>query len=242
MPETDELRMNGAHPLLHLRSVSRWFDEGTSRRAVLNSADLVLASGEVVALLGASGSGKSTLLNLAAGIDRPDAGEVCFDGRDLARLDERERTRTRRRHVGIVFQFFNLVPTLTVAENARLPLELNGLADAVGRARVARLLDAVGLAPAQRRYPGELSGGEQQRVALVRALAHRPALLLADEPTGALDAGNGARVLELLLGLAREHAGAVLIVTHAAEVAAAADRCLRLADGRLHALPPGTVA
>ncbi|HMV37930.1 MAG TPA: ABC transporter ATP-binding protein [Plasticicumulans sp.] len=228
--------MTAPSPLLQLRKVCRGYAEGHGQRPVLAGAELALLPGEVVALLGASGSGKSTLLNLAAGIDLPDAGEVCFDGRDLARLSETARTRLRRRQVGIVFQFFNLVPTLTVAENARLPLELNGLADAAGLARVASLLDAVGLADASRRWPGELSGGEQQRVALVRALVHRPKLLLADEPTGALDAENGARVLDLLLRLAREHAATVLIVTHAAEVAAAADRRLRLADGRLHAV------
>ena len=228
--------MTAPSPLLQLRKVCRGYAEGHGQRPVLAGAELALLPGEVVALLGASGSGKSTLLNLAAGIDLPDAGEVCFDGRDLARLSETARTRLRRRQVGIVFQFFNLVPTLTVAENARLPLELNGLADAAGLARVAALLDAVGLADAVRRWPGELSGGEQQRVALVRALVHRPKLLLADEPTGALDAENGARVLDLLLRLAREHAATVLIVTHAAEVAAAADRRLRLADGRLHAV------
>ncbi|HND97761.1 ABC transporter ATP-binding protein [Plasticicumulans sp.] len=228
--------MTAPSPLLQLRKVCRGYAEGHGQRPVLAGAELALLPGEVVALLGASGSGKSTLLNLAAGIDLPDAGEVCFDGRDLARLSETARTRLRRRQVGIVFQFFNLVPTLTVAENARLPLELNGLADAAGLARVAALLDAVGLADAARRWPGELSGGEQQRVALVRALVHRPKLLLADEPTGALDAENGARVLDLLLRLAREHAATVLIVTHAAEVAAAADRRLRLADGRLHAV------
>ncbi|HNM42694.1 ABC transporter ATP-binding protein [Plasticicumulans sp.] len=228
--------MTAPSPLLQLRKVCRGYAEGHGQRPVLAGAELALLPGEVVALLGASGSGKSTLLNLAAGIDLPDAGEVCFDGRDLARLSETARTRLRRRQVGIVFQFFNLVPTLTVAENARLPLELNGLADAAGLARVASLLDAVGLADAARRWPGELSGGEQQRVALVRALVHRPKLLLADEPTGALDAENGARVLDLLLRLAREHAATVLIVTHAAEVAAAADRRLRLADGRLHAV------
>ena len=228
--------MTAPSPLLQLRKVCRGYAEGHGQRPVLARAELALLPGEVVALLGASGSGKSTLLNLAAGIDLPDAGEVCFDGRDLARLSETARTRLRRRQVGIVFQFFNLVPTLTVAENARLPLELNGLADAAGLARVASLLDAVGLADASRRWPGELSGGEQQRVALVRALVHRPKLLLADEPTGALDAENGVRVLDLLLRLAREHAATVLIVTHAAEVAAAADRRLRLADGRLHAV------
>ena len=228
--------MTAPSPLLQLRKVCRGYAEGHGQRPVLAGAELALLPGEVVALLGASGSGKSTLLNLAAGIDLPDAGEVCFDGRDLARLSETARTRLRRRQVGIVFQFFNLVPTLTVAENARLPLELNGLADAAGLARVAALLDAVGLADAARRWPGELSGGEQQRVALVRALVHRPKLLLADEPTGALDAENGARVLDLLLRLAREHAATVLIVTHAAEVAAAADRRLRLADGRLYAV------
>ncbi|HMW41370.1 MAG TPA: ABC transporter ATP-binding protein [Plasticicumulans sp.] len=228
--------MTAPSPLLQLRKVCRGYAEGHGQRPVLAGAELALLPGEVVALLGASGSGKSTLLNLAAGIDLPDAGEVCFDGRDLARLSETARTRLRRRQVGIVFQFFNLVPTLTVAENARLPLELNGLADAAGLARVASLLDAVGLADAARRWPGELSGGEQQRVALARALVHRPKLLLADEPTGALDAENGARVLDLLLRLAREHAATVLIVTHAAEVAAAADRRLRLADGRLHAV------
>ena len=219
---------------VEVRSVSKAFDEGQRRREVLSDLSLTVAPGEVVALVGRSGSGKSTLLNVIAGIDRPSAGTIAIDGQEVSALGERERTLFRRRHMGFVFQFFNLLPTLTVEENVLLPLELVGRAGgAAARAQVARLLGAVGLADRGAAFPDRLSGGEQQRVAVARALAHQPGLVLADEPTGALDGQTGQTVLELLLALARDRQRSVILVTHSREVARAADRVLVLESGRL---------
>jgi len=221
---------------VEVRSVSKAFDEGERRRDVLSDLSLTVAPGEVVALVGRSGSGKSTLLNVIAGIDRPSAGRIAVDGQVVSELAERERTLFRRRHMGFVFQFFNLLPTLTVEENVRLPLELVGRGgDGAARAQVARLLGAVGLADRAGAFPDRLSGGEQQRVAVARALAHDPGLVLADEPTGALDGQTGQTVLELLLSLARDRQRSVILVTHSREVARAADRVLVLESGRLSA-------
>jgi putative ABC transport system ATP-binding protein len=218
---------------VELRSVSKAYDEGDRRREVLCDLTLDVADGEVVALVGRSGSGKSTLLNIIAGIDRPSAGTISVDGQRVSALSERERTLFRRRRLGFVFQFFNLLPTLTVEENVRLPLELVGRG--AERAPVERLLAAVGLADRAGTFPDRLSGGEQQRVALARALAHDPALVLADEPTGALDSDTGRTVLALLLELARAKGRTVILVTHSQEVARAADRVLVLESGRLGA-------
>ena len=220
-----------AGPLLRVKGLGRDFREGERQRSVLRGVDLQVARGEIVALLGRSGSGKSTLLNLLSGIDDPDHGEIHMDGVVLSALSEPERTLFRRHHIGFVYQFFNLIPTLTVAENVRLPLEL------VGRRRdtvaAARMLEEVGLQERADTFPDRLSGGEQQRVAIARALVHRPALVLADEPTGNLDAENGRRVLELLQRLVRARTQTLVLVTHSQEVAAIADRALWLRDGRL---------
>ena len=219
--------------LLQVQGLRRDFREGERTRSVLHNADVEVARGEIVALLGRSGSGKSTLLNLLSGIDHPDAGSIVMDGVRLDRLSERQRTLFRRHHIGFVYQFFNLIPTLTVAENVRLPLEL------VGRDRVeetaAQMLAEVELAQRAEAYPDRLSGGEQQRVAIARALVHDPPLILADEPTGNLDADSGARVLALLQRLVRERRQTLILVTHSREVAAIADRVLLLEDGRLAA-------
>jgi putative ABC transport system ATP-binding protein len=216
---------------VELRSVSKAFEEGGQRREVLRELSLSVAPGEVVALVGRSGSGKSTLLNVIAGIDRPTSGTITVDGALVSALPERERTLFRRRRLGFVFQFFNLLPTLTVEENVLLPLELVGRGSE--RAQVERLLKAVGLGDRGGAFPDRLSGGEQQRVAVARALAHDPGLVLADEPTGALDGHTGEVVLELLLGLARDGRRSVLLVTHSREVARAADRVLVLESGQL---------
>jgi putative ABC transport system ATP-binding protein len=186
-----------------------------------------------VALLGPSGSGKSTLLNLISGIDTPDRGRVLIGGVPLNEVSERERTLFRRRHIGFVFQFFNLLPTLTVEENLLLPLELTGdLGDKdLGKAR--ELLEHVGLGPRGNAFPDRLSGGEQQRVAVARALIHEPDLVLADEPTGNLDSETGGRILHLLTTLARERGVTLLVVTHSSEIARAADRVLQIRDGGL---------
>ncbi len=184
-------------------------------------------------LIGRSGSGKSTLLNVMAGIDRPTAGAVLVDGTDLTALDEQALTRFRRAHVGFVFQFFNLIPLLTVEENLILPLDLNGRADAKGLVRARELLDRVGLGGRGDSYPERLSGGEQQRVAIARALIHDPALILADEPTGNLDAETAADVLDVLDTLAREAGRTVVMVTHSREVVGVADRIFAIERGAL---------
>jgi putative ABC transport system ATP-binding protein len=221
-------------PAVRLEQVSKSFVEGGRTREVLRGISLTVAGGELVALVGRSGSGKSTLLNLVAALDRPTAGTLEVGGRELGGLDERARTLFRRRHVGFVFQFFNLLPTLTVEENVLLPLELCGRRmDAPARAEARRLLAAVGLEDRGGSFPDRLSGGEQQRVAVARALVHDPSLVLADEPTGALDSDTGRAVLDLLVALARDRGKAVLLVTHSEAVAAAADRVLVLDSGRL---------
>jgi putative ABC transport system ATP-binding protein len=219
-----------AEPLIRLRGVEKAYDDGSTRHEVLAGVDLDVLPGELVALLGPSGSGKSTLLNLVAGLDAPDAGTVHVAGRDVARLDERGRTLLRRHEIGFVFQFFNLVPTLTVLENIRLPLELTGRRD--GDAALA-LLERTGLGHRARAFPEELSGGEQQRVAVARALAHGPRLVLADEPTGNLDASTGAVVLDLLAELVRERGTTMLVATHSSAVVERAGRVVALEEGRL---------
>jgi len=219
------------------------FDEPGRRREVLRGASLTVGPGELVALVGRSGSGKSTLLNLIAGIDRPSSGRISIGDVDVSALGERDRSIFRRRHIGFVFQFFNLIPTLTVEENVRLPLELGPAAASADRARARELLGAVGLGDRPGAFPDQLSGGEQQRVAIARALVHRPALLLADEPTGALDSETGSRVLRLLIELGRSGRTTTLLVTHSDEVARAADRTLIVEDGvvRPRASPEGAL-
>jgi putative ABC transport system ATP-binding protein len=231
-------------PAVELLHVSKTYREGDSERAVLDDVSVAIEPGEIAVLVGRSGSGKSTLLNLIAGIDRPTSGRVVVDGTDLTALDEDTRTRFRRRRIGFVFQFFNLVPLLTVEENLLLPLELNGLADAAGVARARRLLERVGLGGRGASLPDRLSGGEQQRVAIARALVHEPALVLADEPTGTLDAETATAVLALLDGLAREGGKTVVMVTHSREVVGVADRIFSVKRGRLVEEPaaPGAAA
>jgi putative ABC transport system ATP-binding protein len=200
---------------------------------VLDGVDLDIRRGETVALRGRSGSGKSTLLNLIGGIDAPDAGSVTVAGIDLTRLAERERTLFRRKHIGFIYQSFNLVSTLNVADNIRLVLELNKVPAAQASARIAELLASVGLANRAESYPDVLSGGEQQRVAIARALAHEPAVLLADEPTGNLDEASAEGVLGLLDKLVRDSSHTMLIATHSQHVASLCDRVLELHNGRL---------
>ena len=222
-----------APPAVELRQLSKTYREGEAARIVLREVSVTIASGEIVVLVGRSGSGKSTLLNLIAGIDRPSAGSVSVNGTDLTALDEQTRTRFRRRHIGFVFQFFNLIPLLTVEENLLLPLDLNGRADASGVARARALLERVGLGGRGDSFPERLSGGEQQRVAIARALIHDPTLILADEPTGNLDADTAAIVLDLLDTLAREAGRTVLMATHSREVIGVADRIFTMERGAL---------
>jgi putative ABC transport system ATP-binding protein len=219
-----------ADTLLSVHGLTRAFEEGARRRVVLDGLDLEVGRGERVALLGRSGSGKSTLLNLVSGIDLPDAGEVRIGGTNLTALGERERTLYRRRHIGFVYQFFNLLPTLTVEENVRLPLALTGTADL---APAHALLERVGLRDRAGAFPDRLSAGEQQRVALARALVHRPLLVLADEPTGSLDAETGRQMLALLDELTRERGATLILVTHSREVTRLTERVLLLEGGRI---------
>jgi putative ABC transport system ATP-binding protein len=216
---------------VEVRGLRKAVAEGTARHAILDGVDLTLAPGAAVALLGRSGAGKTTLLNLIAGLDLPDAGTVAVAGQGLDALGEAGRARLRQRRIGFVFQAFHLLPTLTVAENVALPLDLQGRLDAAGRARVAELLQRIGLPERAGAFPAVLSGGEQQRVALARALVTAPAVVLADEPTGNLDDEAAAAVLSLL----RELRGrsALLLATHSARAAAICDRTLRLEHGRL---------
>jgi putative ABC transport system ATP-binding protein len=219
--------------VVEVRDVVRRFQEGDRVHTVLDGADLTLEAGEFAVLLGPSGSGKSTLLNLVSGMDAPDAGSVRIRGTEITGLSERDRTLFRRRHIGFVFQFFNLLPTLTVEENLLLPIELKGAVDASSQERARHLLDAVGLGGRGSSFPDRLSGGEQQRVALARALVHRPDLVLADEPTGNLDEETGERVLELLDRLVRDEGATLLAVTHSRALADRADRVLTLDHGRV---------
>jgi putative ABC transport system ATP-binding protein len=214
---------------IQISGLTRTF--GSTR--VLDGVDLTIAPGECVALVGRSGAGKSTLLHLLAGIDRPDSGGVRYDDADLTALDEDRRTAFRRRHLGLVFQSYNLVPSLTALDNLRLPLELNGVAARDARARAAAMLTQLDLAELSGRYAEQLSGGQQQRVAVARALVHKPTVLLADEPTGSLDADNAAAVMRLLIGACRERGASLVIATHAQEVMGQADRLLRIEAGRL---------
>lgn len=216
-----------------IRNLRKRYAEGDEQRVIFADLNLDINRGEFIALLGQSGSGKSTLLNLLGGIDLPDAGAIRVDGQIIAGLNEAERTRFRRRHIGFVFQFFNLIPTLTVEENLLLPLELNGLTTAEQRDRALELLDHIGLGNRRRSFPERLSGGEQQRLAIARAVVHRPALLLADEPTGNLDTATGERILELLLNLHRQSGTTVIMVTHSQDVATRADRVLYLDAGHI---------
>jgi putative ABC transport system ATP-binding protein len=209
------------------------YREGGRSHVILNRANLSVPAGEFVALLGPSGSGKSTLLNLVSGIDTPDEGEVRVGGTSLTGLSERDRTLFRRNHIGFVFQFFNLLPTLTVEENLLLPLELTGAVGEAEGERATRLLQRVGLSGRGGAFPDRLSGGEQQRVAVARALIHDPRLVLADEPTGNLDAETGAAVLDLMEDLTRAAGKTLLVVTHSGEVAARARRVFRIRNGAL---------
>ena len=225
-----------ASSLVELRRVGKSYREGDRLHRVLADVDTRLARGEITILLGRSGSGKSTLLNLLSGIDLPDEGDVVIDGVAINRLSEAARTGFRRRRIGFVFQFFNLIPTLTVAENLLLPLELNGRRDDADR--VTELLSAVGLADRAATFPDRLSGGERQRVAIARALVHDPDLILADEPTGNLDIETGVQVLELLDRLTRQAGKTMVMATHSRRVVGVADRILRIEGGHLEEVAP----
>jgi putative ABC transport system ATP-binding protein len=216
-----------------LEKIDLSLGRGAARVHILKGISLSIGSGEAVGLVGPSGSGKSTLLMTMAGLERPDSGRVVVDGTDLAQLDEDALARFRGRRVGIVFQSFHLVPTMTALENVALPLELADEADAFGRA--AQELRAVGLADRLHHYPAQLSGGEQQRVAIARALVANPAIVVADEPTGNLDETTGHSVIDLLFALKRDRGATLVLVTHDLELARRCDRVVRLRSGRIEA-------
>ena len=231
---TSVLRGSLRKRVLEIRQLSKSFTEGGREHRVLASLDAQIESGASLAIMGRSGSGKSTLLNLISGIDCCDGGSIEIDGLNVSALGEPARTLFRRTHVGFVYQFFNLIPTLDVAENVRLVLELNGMSGHAARTQSAAALAAVGLADRGRSAVTELSGGEQQRVAIARALVHAPKLLLADEPTGNLDAATAQEVMPLLLSLTRARGATLVMVTHDELLARRSDRVLELCEGRLH--------
>jgi putative ABC transport system ATP-binding protein len=217
--------------ILSLRDATLVLEGNAGPVEILKGITLDVARGESLGLVGPSGSGKSSLLMLMGGLERATSGRVAALGHDLTALDEDALARFRRGNMGIVFQSFHLIPTMTALENVAIPLELAGAGDAFGRA--AAELEAMGLGPRMDHYPAQLSGGEQQRVALARAAAPRPAIFLADEPTGNLDAATGAAIMELLFGLRDRHGATLILVTHAPELAAHCDRVVRLLDGRI---------
>ncbi len=218
---------------IKLENLHKQFQEGGQKREILQGTSANFERGEFTAILGKSGSGKSTLLNIISGIDRPDLGAITINGQTLTQLDENQRTLFRRQNIGFVFQFFNLIPTLTVIENVSLPLELLGVQLNEARQQASHILAEVGLADRLNTYPERLSGGEQQRVAIARALVHDPPVVLADEPTGNLDEETGEQVLTLLDKLTRQAGKNLIMVTHSRENAVYADRVFELQAGNL---------
>ncbi|MBV8898972.1 MAG: ABC transporter ATP-binding protein [Verrucomicrobia bacterium] len=221
--------------MIELKQVSRRYRQGDNLVVALDRVNLGIAAGEFVAITGESGSGKSTLLHLLGGLDRPDEGEIWVDGVAVGSASEKELTKYRREKLGIVFQFFNLLPTLTVLENVALPLQLQGQRLHRAEARARELLDLVDLAKRAGHFTFQLSGGEMQRAAVARALAHRPRLLLADEPTGNLDEVNAGRIMALFGAIDQQRLATLVVVTHSPEVAAQARRVVRLRNGRIEA-------
>ncbi len=223
-----------AVPLIEFRNLSKSYLEADQGHVVFEDVNGVINEGEFVVLLGKSGSGKSTLLNLISGIDAPSSGEVLFNNESLTRMSEDKRTLFRRRNIGFVFQSFNLIPTLTVTDNLLLPLELTKQLDDETRLRVNKLLKQLGVIDRLDYYPDQLSSGEQQRIAIARALIHEPAIILADEPTGNLDQETGQEVLALLDQLVRQAGRTMMMVTHSQEVIGLADRLMTIRDCQLH--------
>jgi lipoprotein-releasing system ATP-binding protein len=219
--------------VLHARGVSRHFEQGGTRLSVLQDLELRVAPAERLAIIGASGSGKTTLLQILGGLDRPDAGQVEIDGRDIHSLSERERGELRNLTIGFVYQFHHLLPEFSALENVAMPLLVRRMRASEARGRAAALLERVGLAARLDHRPHQLSGGERQRAAVARALVTSPRLILADEPTGNLDGRNAAQVFELLLELNREFHTSLVVVTHDARLAARMDRVLELENGKL---------
>jgi len=220
-------------PIIHLKNLTKSYTEGKEKRTILDNVSMTFYQGDFILLLGHSGSGKSTLLNLISGIDDPDAGEIEVNGQTINRLSERQRTLFRREHIGFIFQFFNLIPTLTVLENITLALQLNGKLTTTKQQEVSQLIDRVGLTARQHTFPDKLSGGEQQRVAILRAIAHNPTVLLADEPTGNLDEATGQTILSLLLELTRQANKTLIMATHNPDIIPLADKIYHVKQGQL---------
>ena len=220
-------------PIVQFHNLTKTYTEGKQSRTILNSINATFNTGEFILLVGQSGSGKSTLLNLISGIDAPDSGDILVNNVVINRLSERRRTLFRREHIGFIFQFFNLIPTLTVFENVTLALHLNGGVTAAKAQEVQILLERVGLSQRQAAFPDRLSGGEQQRVAILRAIAHNPTLLLADEPTGNLDEDTGQTIMQLLLELTRQANKTLIMATHNPEIIPLADKVYRIKHGEL---------
>ncbi len=225
--------VSGVEPVLELQGVERRYRSGDRTLNVLQGADLRLLPGEITGLIGPSGSGKSTLLHIAGLLEKPDAGQVRFAGRDALRMSDRDCTYARRLDLGFVYQFHHLLPELDAVDNVAAPLMLNGLSRKAARARGSELLSLMGLADRDHHQPGQLSGGEQQRVAIARSLANQPKVLIADEPTGNLDPATSQIVFGSLQEIARNEGVAVLVATHNLELSASMDRVLTLQDGRL---------
>ncbi len=214
-----------------LKSVSKNYFEGSTKHIVLNNFDLYIPEGEIIILFGKSGSGKSTLLNIISGIDVPDSGSVTIEGTDITKLSEKERTLIRRKKIGFIFQFFNLIPTLTVKENLQLPLELNNEDDQENR--IITILTEVDLLDRADSYPDKLSGGEQQRISIARALIHNPDIILADEPTGNLDYETSLQIIDLLDRVVKKKGKTMIMVTHSKDVIGLADRIISLKEGKI---------
>ncbi|MFT6875708.1 MAG: putative ABC transport system ATP-binding protein [Granulosicoccus sp.] len=223
--------------MIELTDLSKHYTMPSSDVSVLKQLNLVVHSRERVAIVGPSGSGKSTLLLILTGLETPSSGSISIAQQLLATMDSDQRADLRRRHIGIVFQSFHLIPSLTARENVALPLEIGGQRNS--RKHAMAMLDKVGLAARHDHYPAQLSGGEQQRVAMARALVHEPELIVADEPTGNLDENTGKLVMQLLFDLNRDSGTTLLLVTHDVQLAAQCDRTLQLQDGRLHSLDSG---
>jgi putative ABC transport system ATP-binding protein len=232
--------MSADNPLLSVRRIDRRFGTGATAVHALRDVSFDVAAGTMVALVGRSGSGKTTLLNIVGGLDRPDSGTVVVDGADITGLDDDGLSRLRREKVSYIFQTFGLIPVLSAAENIGAPLRLARIRAAERERRVAVLLDLVGLADHARQRPDELSGGQQQRVAVARALAASPRLLIADEPTGQLDAETGRSVMALLRAVVESEGVTALVATHDPVMMALADRVIHITDGRVHETPAGS--
>jgi putative ABC transport system ATP-binding protein len=237
------MNQNKTHTsFLQLKDLRKNYTEGTRTHDVLKKVNLRVETGELIILLGRSGSGKSTLLNLISGIDLPSSGEVVIGGENLTNYSEHDRTIFRRLHIGFIFQFFNLIPTLTVMENLLLPLELKNGNTSPQEDIVLDMLSEVGMKDRAKSFPDRLSGGEQQRIAIARALIHDPMLLLADEPTGNLDYDTGVQIINLLDRLVRKAGKTMIMATHSREVIGMADRIFSIKDGELIEIPAKTIS